>query len=98
MQQMSVVFGCFDFIVTPDDEIVFLELNEQGQFLWVEQIVPELCYLDVFAEFIINQTFNFSWKQTGRTLHAQDLDSGAEKIVADNMNKHVYLNQIKRVA
>ncbi|MBA3537169.1 MAG: hypothetical protein H0T84_11265 [Tatlockia sp.] len=51
MKEIGVVFGCFDFIVTPDDEIIFLELNEQGQFLWVEEILPELCYMDMFAEF-----------------------------------------------
>ena len=37
MKEIGVVFGCFDFIVTPEEDIVFLELNEQGQFLWVER-------------------------------------------------------------
>lgn len=30
-------FGCFDFIVTPDNDYVFLECNPNGQWLWIEQ-------------------------------------------------------------
>lgn len=98
MKQAGVVFGCFDFIVTPDDNIVFLELNEQGQFLWIEELIPELCYMDMFAEFIINQRFDFAWKPTKSTLSTHDFDQKAEKIIADNIKNHIYLNQIKRVA
>ncbi len=98
MKEAGVVFGCFDFIVTPDDKLVFLELNEQGQFLWVEDILPELCYMDMFAEFMIQKKFNFSWKQSSRTLSTKDFDDKAQKICDENINKHVYLNQIKRVA
>lgn len=29
-------FGAFDLIVTPEDETVFLELNPNGQWLWIE--------------------------------------------------------------
>lgn len=98
MNKTGVVFGCFDFIVTPDNDIVFLELNEQGQFLWVEALIPELCYMDMFAEFMINRRFNFTWKRTKHTLCSQDFDQQAEQIVAENIKRHVYLNQIKRVA
>ena len=30
-------FGAFDFIVTPNNEWVFLELNPNGQWLWLEK-------------------------------------------------------------
>ncbi|MDR2652582.1 MAG: hypothetical protein LBC68_09775 [Prevotellaceae bacterium] len=29
-------FGCFDMIVTPNNEYVFLECNPNGQWLWIE--------------------------------------------------------------
>ena len=29
-------FGAFDLIVTPQGEVVFLELNPNGQWLWIE--------------------------------------------------------------
>ncbi|WP_367607606.1 hypothetical protein [Legionella sp. W05-934-2] len=98
MKKAGVVFGCFDFIVTPEHDIVFLELNEQGQFLWVEELLPELCYMDMFAEFIINQRFDFKWQPTKQTLSTLNFDKKAEEIVANNIKNHVYLNQIKRVA
>jgi hypothetical protein len=36
LKEMQLNFGCFDFIVTPDDEYVFLECNPNGQWLWIE--------------------------------------------------------------
>lgn len=33
---LGLNFGCFDFIVTPSGEFVFLECNPNGQWLWVE--------------------------------------------------------------
>ncbi len=37
LQEMHLNFGCFDFIVTPQDDFVFLECNPNGQWLWIEQ-------------------------------------------------------------
>jgi D-alanine-D-alanine ligase-like ATP-grasp enzyme len=37
MEDFHIVFGAFDFIVTPDDEWVFLEVNPNGQWLWLEE-------------------------------------------------------------
>ena len=36
LKQMKLNFGCFDFIVTPEGEYVFLECNPNGQWLWIE--------------------------------------------------------------
>lgn len=37
LKRMHLNFGCFDFIVTPDGEYVFLECNPNGQWLWIEE-------------------------------------------------------------
>ena len=37
MNDFSLNFGAFDFIVTPDNEWVFLEVNPNGQWLWLEK-------------------------------------------------------------
>ena len=37
LQEMHLNFGCFDFIVTPQNRFVFLECNPNGQWLWIEQ-------------------------------------------------------------
>jgi glutathione synthase/RimK-type ligase-like ATP-grasp enzyme len=36
MQVFGLVYGAFDFIVTPEGRHVFLEVNPAGQYLWVE--------------------------------------------------------------
>lgn len=36
LKKMNLNFGCFDFIVTPNDDYVFLECNPNGQWLWIE--------------------------------------------------------------
>ncbi len=46
-------YGAMDVIVTPNDDYVFLENNPVGQFLFVEQLVPELKMMDAMAECLI---------------------------------------------
>lgn len=36
LRRLNLHFGCFDFIVTPEDEHVFLECNPNGQWGWIE--------------------------------------------------------------
>ncbi len=36
MAHFGLVYGAFDFVVTPDDEWVFLECNPGGQYGWLE--------------------------------------------------------------
>ena len=36
VRSLGLNFGCFDLIVRPDGEFVFLECNPNGQWLWIE--------------------------------------------------------------
>ena len=36
MRSFDLTYGALDFIVTPDSEFVFLELNAGGQYGWLE--------------------------------------------------------------
>lgn len=54
MRSMNIVFGCFDFIVRPDGTHVFLEVNQTGQWLWVEQAAPEIPMLETFCRFLLH--------------------------------------------
>jgi glutathione synthase/RimK-type ligase-like ATP-grasp enzyme len=58
MKELGIVFGCFDFIVTDDNQYVFLEVNEMGQFLWIEELLPELKMLDNFCNLFLSANFN----------------------------------------
>jgi len=96
MEKMGLVFGCFDFIVTPNDDFYFLEVNEQGQFLWVEDLIPEVKYLDRFVQFMCSKKFHFQWNQKKNSISTEIFDDEAEKIINYQCQKHVYLNQIQR--
>ena len=55
MANLGIVFGCFDFIVTPDGDFIFLEVNESGDFLWMEECVPEYRILSQFSAWLANK-------------------------------------------
>ncbi|KTD61696.1 hypothetical protein [Legionella spiritensis] len=95
MRKLGVVFGCFDFIVTPDNDIHFLEINQQGQFLWIEKLLPEIPMLDVFVRFILEKTNRFQWEPNGRIIRMTDLELEAEKIIREKINNHIYLNGVR---
>jgi glutathione synthase/RimK-type ligase-like ATP-grasp enzyme len=61
MAQAGLVFGCFDVIVTPAGESVFLEVNQMGQFLWQEERLPELRLLDAICAFLASGDPAFRW-------------------------------------
>ncbi len=37
MNRLGLRFGALDFLVTPDGEWYFLEINPNGQWAWIEQ-------------------------------------------------------------
>jgi hypothetical protein len=55
MDDLGLKFGCFDFIVTPEGKYIFLEVNEAGQFLWVEAQCPDIKMLAAFCSFIMRE-------------------------------------------
>jgi glutathione synthase/RimK-type ligase-like ATP-grasp enzyme len=46
-------FSALDIIVTPEGDYVFLENNPNGQFLYVQQLIPEFLMLEALAENLI---------------------------------------------
>lgn len=52
MQELGLVFGCIDFILTPDDRLVFLEINPSGQWYWIEQLTG-MPLVDHFVELLL---------------------------------------------
>ncbi len=63
LDELGLVFGCFDFIVTPEHDYVFLEVNEMGQFLFIERCCG-LPLLDAFSEFLLQGRIDFQWNQS----------------------------------
>ena len=38
VRSLGLVYGAIDFVLTPDGEYVFLEINPNGQYLWIEHL------------------------------------------------------------
>lgn len=73
MKNLGLVFGCLDLIVKPNGEYVFLEVNEMGQFLWIEFMLPEYRLLDAFTDFLISKDPKFTWNRNKSRFTYQEI-------------------------
>ncbi len=51
LQRLGLTFGCLDFVLTPENEYVFLEVNPSGQWLWLDDQL-NLGISDAVAEWL----------------------------------------------
>jgi len=77
MRRMNIVFGCFDFIVRPDGAHVFLEVNQTGQWLWIEQAAPEIPMLETFCRFLLHGRRDYDGEISSDPLRLQDWERAA---------------------
>ena len=63
LQSLGLVAGAFDFIVTPEDEWIYLEVNEAGQFIFVEQWHTEFTLFDALCDFIESGDAAFEYRR-----------------------------------
>lgn len=92
MKTMGLVFGSLDFIVTKEQEYVFLEVNEQGQFLWIEESNPEIHLLDPFIQFIVHKERTFIWDKKQIKHHLSNYNPNIPQRILAQTQEHVYLN------
>jgi glutathione synthase/RimK-type ligase-like ATP-grasp enzyme len=52
VENLGLKFGAIDLIVTPEREYVFLEINPSGQWVWIEQLCPELRIRDALIHLL----------------------------------------------
>lgn len=95
MHKMGLVFGSLDFIVSEDHDYVFLEVNEQGQFLWIEEYNADINMLDPFVHFMTNKSRKFNWEQKMPQHTVEGYRSEMLRLMAQNMQRHVDLNTSK---
>lgn len=49
-------FSSMDFILTPDNQYVFLELNPNGQWAWIQQLCPEIKIREALIQLLAGAT------------------------------------------
>ncbi len=73
LRSLGLVAGAFDFIVTPDDEWIYLEVNEAGQFIFVEQWCDELTLFDALCQFVESSDPAFQYRKPSDPQRLADL-------------------------
>lgn len=63
MNRLGIHFGIFDFVVTPDGDFVFLEVNEMGQWLYLEESSEDFPLLSAMTDFIESNDPDFVWSE-----------------------------------
>jgi hypothetical protein len=88
MDRIGLVFGGLDFIVTPDGQLVFLEVNQMGQFLWVEYVCEAIPLLDAFCAFLRQGRIDYEWSEADVAFHAIDFRDRAVQRAAIDAAAH----------
>lgn len=86
--RLGLVFGCIDMVVTPQGEFVFLEVNEMGQFLFVEHY-SGIPLLDAFTELLVQGRPDFTWREDQVSIRYREVLAAVESRVKVSESRHV---------
>lgn len=84
-KRLGLVFGCIDLILTPSGEYIFLEINQQGQFLWLGERIPSLGILDTFAQFLGSGEPDFRGPSQKQLVTCADVYEEANALIQDDL-------------
>lgn len=88
LRRLGLVFGCFDFIVTPEGRYVFLEVNQTGQFLFLDSRTG-LPMLDAFSDFLLSGKPDFRYEGTRIMVRTEDVEAEACRWMEAARQDHV---------
>lgn len=78
MRRLGLVFGCIDLIATPDGRLVFLEVNQMGQFVFVEARAG-IPLIDAFSEMLIQRRPDFAWDPARPAVRYRELTGALDQ-------------------
>lgn len=55
VKKLGLVYGAIDMVVTPDGAYYFLEINEMGQWLWIERRLPQLHITEALVDALVQE-------------------------------------------
>ncbi|GAB4540078.1 MAG: ATP-grasp ribosomal peptide maturase [Haliangiales bacterium] len=87
LEALGLVFGCCDFIVTPGGDYVFLEVNQAGQFLFVEHMTGQPV-LDMVCDFLCQGRPDYRWRPPAAPLRFADVLPAAQAMRAASFDEH----------
>ena len=83
MRRLGLVYGAIDLVVTPEGDIYFLEINQSGQFLFVEEALPTIPLLDAMTSMLASGRVDYS------------MDNGKRWRFADYMRTDDYQEMVQ---
>lgn len=75
MRELGLAFGCIDLAVDGDGQAHFLEVNQAGQFLFVEHLVPQLPLLRAMSAMLAQGRPDYSLDAAAPAAYADYLAS-----------------------
>lgn len=54
VKNLGLEFGAIDLILTPKNEFVFVEINPNGQWAWIQQLQPKIPMREALADILMN--------------------------------------------
>lgn len=60
MRKLGLVYGCIDLVVDREGAMYFLEVNQQGQFLFVEEALPHMQVLQAMTSLLMQGRVDYS--------------------------------------
>jgi glutathione synthase/RimK-type ligase-like ATP-grasp enzyme len=97
LARLGLVFGCFDFIVTPDGDYVFLEVNQMGQFLWVEYENPRFPLLQAFCDFLVSRDPEFRYAAPSSSVTMAEVEPVAAAMVERDRRTRVQPERYRHI-
>lgn len=99
MARLGLSFGCVDCIVDKTGRVVFLEINPAGQFLWMEELNPDVRLLAPFCEFLAGGRLDYrptvptmfpSLAEIGHSAELRQFNDAFERAHAPVASGHVF--------
>lgn len=86
LSSLGLEYGAFDLIVDKQGNWVFLECNESGQFLFLEELCPELPMLERFSGWLASLCGHDS---DGPSVSLRSfIEAGAEEMLRKDLMRH----------
>ena len=79
MDRLGLAFGCIDLVVDEHDDLHFLEINQAGQFLFVEHDVPELPLLRAMTAMLAQARADYVLDATAEVSYATFLEDPEQR-------------------
>ncbi|MBA4320017.1 MAG: hypothetical protein C0412_16575 [Flavobacterium sp.] len=54
VKKLNLKFGAIDLILTPENKYIFLEINPNGQWAWIQQLCPEIPLRETLIEQLLS--------------------------------------------